>query len=93
MQAVAGRKVSVHYSGYLTDGKMFDSSVESGQPFTFELGAKQVIAGWDEGIALLKVGGKARLIIPYNLGYGEQGNGPIPPKATLIFDVELMGVK
>lgn len=93
VQAVAGKKVSVHYSGYLTDGKMFDSSVESGQPFSFVLGNKQVIAGWDEGIALLKVGGKARLIIPYNLGYGEQGNGPIPPKATLIFDVELMGVK
>jgi peptidylprolyl isomerase len=92
-QAVAGSKVTVHYSGYLTDGKMFDSSVESGQPFSFKLGNREVIPGWDEGIALLKVGGKARLIIPYNLAYGEQGNGPIPPKATLIFDVELMGVK
>lgn len=93
VQAAAGKTVSVHYTGYLTDGKMFDSSVERGEPISFGLGQHQVIAGWDEGIALLKTGEKARLIIPYNLAYGEGGQGPIPPKATLIFDVELMEVK
>jgi peptidylprolyl isomerase len=93
-QATAGKQVSVHYTGYLPDGKIFDSSVERGQPFDFGLGQGQVIAGWDEGIALLKVGGKAQLIIPYQLGYGEQGHPPvIPAKSTLIFDVELIDVK
>jgi peptidylprolyl isomerase len=93
VKAEAGKSVSVHYTGYLLDGKMFDSSVERGEPITFGLGQHQVIAGWDEGIALLKTGEKARLIIPYTLAYGEGGQGPIPPKATLIFDVELMDVK
>lgn len=93
-QAVAGKTVSVHYTGVLTSGKKFDSSRDRGQPIDFPLGQGAVIPGWDEGIALLKVGGKAKLIIPYQLAYGEQGYpGAIPPKATLIFDVELMGVK
>lgn len=86
-----GDMVKVHYSGFLEDGKMFDSSVERGTPFAFPLGKGYVIKGWDEGIALLKKGGKAKLIIPYQLGYGENGNPPvIPPSATLIFDVELV---
>lgn len=93
-QAVAGKTVSVHYTGTLVSGKKFDSSRDRGQPIDFPLGQGAVIKGWDEGIALLKVGGKAKLIIPYQLAYGEQGYpGAIPPKATLIFDVELMGVK
>ena len=91
--AKAGSGVAVHYTGYLEDGTKFDSSVERGQPFTFVLGQGQVIKGWDEGIALLKVGEKARLIIPPTLGYGENGTGPIPPNATLVFDVELIGVQ
>ena len=86
--------MKVHYSGYLQDGSMFDSSVERGQPLDFPLGQGKVIKGWDEGIALLKVGEKARLIIPQELGYGERGYPPIiPAKATLIFDVELVDVK
>ncbi len=86
--------VSVHYTGMLTNGKVFDSSHKRNKPFTFKLGLGNVIKGWDEGIALLNVGGKAKLIIPYFLGYGEQGSPPvIPAKATLIFDVELMDVK
>jgi peptidylprolyl isomerase len=86
-----GNMVSVHYTGYLTDGSMFDSSVERGQPFQFGLGKGQVIKGWDEGIAALKEGEKARLVVPYTLGYGENGFPPvIPAKATLIFDVELI---
>jgi len=92
-KAVNGKKVSVHYSGYLGDGtwKLFDSSVQRGQPYEFQLGMGQVIKGWDEGIALMNVGDKLRLIIPYQLAYGEGGRSPIiPPKATLIFDVELM---
>jgi peptidylprolyl isomerase len=89
----AGDRVFVHYTGFFEDGKIFDSSVERGQVFNFILGQGQVIAGWDEGIALLKKGEKARLIVPYNLGYGENGYPPhIPAKATLIFDVELMDV-
>ncbi|MCB9359829.1 MAG: FKBP-type peptidyl-prolyl cis-trans isomerase [Flavobacteriales bacterium] len=93
-QAEANKIVKVHYSGYLEDGSMFDSSIERGQPLDFPLGQGRVIKGWDEGIALLKVGEKARLIIPHNLGYGEKGHPPvIPAKATLIFDVELMDVK
>ena len=93
IQAVAGKNVSVHYTGFLADGSIFDSSVERGEPITFPLGQNRVIPGWDEGIALLKVGEKARFIIPYHLGYGEAGYPPIiPAKATLIFDVELMDV-
>ncbi|MGI8892162.1 MAG: FKBP-type peptidyl-prolyl cis-trans isomerase [Bacteroidia bacterium] len=93
-KAEAGKNVSVHYSGYLEDGKMFDSSVERGQPFNFELGKGKVIKGWDEGIALLNVGSKARFIIPPDLGYGTGGfSNLIPGNATLIFDVELLDVK
>lgn len=93
-QATAGQSAMVHYSGYLLDGKMFDSSVKRGEPFTFQLGQGGVIAGWDEGVALMKVGAKYRFIIPASLGYGANGaGGVIPPNATLIFDVELLGLK
>lgn len=93
-QAQAGKTVSVHYTGKLPNGKVFDSSIPRGQPIEFKLGAGRVIKGWDEGIALMKVGGKARLTIPPSLGYGERGaGGVIPPNATLIFDVELVSVK
>jgi peptidylprolyl isomerase len=89
-----GETVKVHYTGYLLDGKLFDSSVERGDPFTFPLGQGHVIKGWDEGIAMLKVGEKARLIVPHTLGYGEGGYPPIiPGSATLIFDVELIGIE
>jgi peptidylprolyl isomerase len=89
-----GQKVSVHYSGYNKDGSMFDSSVERGQPYTFSLGRGQVIKGWDEGIGMLRKGEKAKLIIPYQLAYGEAGRPPqIPAKATLVFDVELVDIK
>jgi len=94
VKAEAGKSVKVHYTGYLLDGKKFDSSVERGEPIEFPLGKGNVIKGWDEGIALLHTGEKARLVIPYELAYGEQGYpGAIPPKATLIFDVELVEVK
>jgi len=93
-KAAPGYTVSVHYTGYLEDGSIFDSSVKRNQPFQFELGMGRVIAGWEEGVALMKVGDKARLEIPYQLAYGEEGfPGVIPPKATLIFDVELLDVK
>ena len=94
VQAEANKMVSVHYSGYLEDGTLFDSSIERGQPITFPLGQGNVIQGWDEGIALLKVGEKAKLTIPHELGYGEYGHPPdIPAKATLVFEVELVDVK
>jgi peptidyl-prolyl cis-trans isomerase A (cyclophilin A) len=93
-QAQAGKTVSVHYEGSLENGKVFDSSYPRKKPIEFTLGQGQVIEGWDEGIALLKVGDKARFVIPSDLGYGSRGaGGAIPPNATLIFDVELMDVK
>ncbi len=93
-EATAGTTVVVHYTGWLTDGTEFDSSVDRGEPFSFPLGAHRVIAGWDEGVAGMKVGGKRKLVIPPELGYGAQGaGGVIPPNATLVFDVELLEVR
>ena len=93
-QAEKGKKVSVHYQGALENGQVFDSSYKRKQPIEFQLGVGQVIEGWDEGIALLQVGDKARFVIPSYLGYGSRGaGGVIPPDATLVFDVELMDVK
>ncbi len=93
-EALAGKTVSVHYTGWLTDGTKFDSSKDRGQPFSFPLGAGRVIKGWDEGVAGMKVGGKRTLTIPPELGYGARGApGAIPPNATLKFEVELLDVK
>jgi len=92
-EAKKGDVVEVHYTGWLTDGKKFDSSVGRG-PFSFDLGAGQVIAGWDRGVAGMKVGGKRKLTVPPELGYGSRGfPGVIPPQATLVFEVELLGVR
>ena len=92
--AEAGMNVSVHYTGWLTDGTKFDSSVDRGQPFVFQLGSGQVIKGWDEGVKGMRIGGKRKLTIPPDMGYGDRGaGGVIPPGATLVFDVELLDVK
>ena len=92
--AVAGKKVSVHYTGWLVDGTRFDSSKDRGDPFIFPLGKGHVIKGWDEGVAGMKVGGKRKLIVPAQLGYGSRGaGGVIPPNATLVFEVELLRVR
>ncbi len=93
-QAASGKSVTVHYVGTLTDGSKFDSSRDRGQGFTFRLGAGQVIAGWDQGVAGMKIGGLRRLTIPPHLGYGDRGFPPvIPPKSTLVFEVELLEVR
>ncbi|ALG67667.1 FKBP-type peptidyl-prolyl cis-trans isomerase [Beggiatoa leptomitoformis] len=92
-EAVAGKKVSVHYSGWLTNGQPFDSSKQRNEAFQFILGGRQVIAGWDEGVQGMKIGGTRKLTIPPQLGYGARGaGGVIPPNATLIFEVELLAI-
>jgi FKBP-type peptidyl-prolyl cis-trans isomerase FkpA len=91
--ATAGKVVSAHYAGRFPDGTKFDSSYDAGLPIDFLLGAGKVIKGWDLGIEGMRVGGKRRLTIPPELAYGARGGGPIPPNATLVFDVELVGVK
>ncbi len=92
-EAVAGQHVQVHYTGWLTDGTKFDSSKDRNDPFVFPLGGRRVIAGWDEGVQGMKVGGTRKLTIPPQLGYGARGaGGVIPPNATLVFEVELLAV-
>ena len=93
-QAKAGQKAVVHYTGWLTNGTKFDSSVDRGKPFDFTLGRGQVIKGWDEGVATMRVGDKVKLTIPPELGYGARGaGGAIPPNATLVFEVELLDLR
>jgi FKBP-type peptidyl-prolyl cis-trans isomerase FkpA len=90
--AAAGDLVTVNYVGTLTNGTKFDSSYDRGQPYSFQVGAGQVIAGWDQGVPGMKVGGKRRLTIPPSLGYGGQANGPIPANSTLVFEIELVSI-
>lgn len=91
--AQPGQQVTVHYTGWLSDGTKFDSSVDRDKPFVFQLGAGRVIRGWDEGVAGMKVGGTRKLVIPPTLGYGQRAVGPIPPNSVLVFTVELLGVQ
>ncbi len=93
-EAAVGNTVDVHYTGWLTDGSKFDSSLDRGKPFSFRLGGRQVIAGWDQGVVGMRVGGRRRLTIPPDLAYGDRGFGSvIPAGSTLVFEIELLGVR